>query len=101
MVVGVYTTSQIGKFDRTLPIGVIQVSPELAARTGEQKPFFIDVRKRAFIPFTRKFFPRMDEPQHGIIGPAGKPLSREIIRQFQLVNERYPELIVNVGPLRP
>lgn len=57
LVVGVYTSSQIGKFGPRLPIGVIQVSKERATLAGQRKPFFIDVRKRAFIPFTREFFP--------------------------------------------
>jgi hypothetical protein len=101
LVVGVYTSSQVGKFGRTLPIGVIEVTRERALRTGGQAPFFIDVRKRAFIPFTRKFFPEIDAPNHGVFGLADKGLFKEIIRQYRLVNERYPESIVNLGPLRP
>jgi hypothetical protein len=51
-----------------LPVGVIQITGERATKNGDQSPFFIDVRKRAFIPFTRKFFPEIDKPGHGIIG---------------------------------
>src|SRR5438552_16879524 len=57
LVVGVFTSSQIGKFRDALPIGVIQVSAARAGQTGDQWPFFIDVRKRAFIPSTQQFFP--------------------------------------------
>jgi hypothetical protein len=101
LVVGVYTSSQVEKFAGALPIGVIQVSAETAIRTGRQAPFFIDVRKRAFIPFTRTFFPEIDLPGHGVIGPADKGLFKEIVRQYGLINQRHPESIVNVGPLRP
>jgi len=100
LVVGVYTSSQVQKFGASLPIGVIQVTTERATSTGGQSPFFIDVRKRAFIPFTRRFFPEIDAPAHGVIGPADKGLFREIVRQYRLINERHPESIVNVGPLR-
>jgi hypothetical protein len=101
LVVGVFTSSQVQKFGDALPLGVIQVSAQRATRTGGQAPFFIDVRKRAYIPFMRRFFPDIDAPGHGVIGPADKSLFQEIVRQYGLVNERHRELIVNVGPLRP
>jgi hypothetical protein len=101
LVVGVYTSSQIEKFGDALPVGVIQVPAERATQSGDQTPFFIDVRKRAFIPLTRKFFPELDKPGFGVIGPADKGLLKEILRQYRLINERHPESIVNVGPLRP
>src|SRR6266568_7849865 len=50
LVVGVFTSSQIKKFGDTLPIGVITVTAQRAMQTGGQTPFFIDVRKGAFIP---------------------------------------------------
>ena len=101
LVVGVFTSSQIQKFGDTLPIGVIAVTAQRAAQSGGQRPFFIDVRRRAFIPFTRRFFPDIDAPGHGVIGPADKGLFQEVVRQYRLVNERHPEAILNVGPLRP
>jgi hypothetical protein len=101
LVVGVYTSSQVRKFGDTLPIGVIEVTKERALKNGGQSPFFIDVRKRAFIPFTRKFFPEIDAQNHGVFGLADKGLFKAIIDQYRLVNERYPESIVNLGPLRP
>lgn len=100
LVIGVYTSSQVRKFGDALPIGVIQVKQDQASRSGNTKPFFIDVRKRAFVPFTSTYFPDMDLPQHGCVGSADRTLFAEIIRQYRLVNEKHPELIVNVGPLR-
>jgi hypothetical protein len=101
LVVGVFTSSQVQKFGDTLPIGVIAVTAQRATRAGGQTPFFIDVRKRAFIPFTRRFFPDIDSPGLGVIGPADKGLFQEVVRQYRLINDRYPEAISNVGPLRP
>jgi len=101
LVVGVFTSSQIQKFGDTLPIGVIAVTAQRALRMGGQTPFFIDVRKRAFIPFTRRFFPDIDAPRHGVIGVADKGLFQEVVRQYRLINDRYPEAISNLGPLRP
>lgn len=101
LVVGVYTSSKVGKFGDALPIGVIQVGREQASRLGGQVAFFIDVRKRAFLPYTRKFFPDIDEPGCGLIAPASRTLFDEVKRQYLLVNQRHQDLIVNVGPLRP
>ncbi|HEU0081438.1 MAG TPA: hypothetical protein VFQ87_01080 [Bradyrhizobium sp.] len=96
-----YTSSQVDKFGDILPIGVIQVQAFRASQAGDQSPFFIDVRKRAFIPFTRRFFPEIDLPGYGHIGSADQGLLRRIIAQYRLVNDRHGDLIVNVGPLRP
>lgn len=101
LVVGVYTSSRVEKFGDALPVGVIQVSAERATKSGDQSPFFIDVRKRAFIPFTRKFFPDLDKPGFGVIAPSDKGLLKEILKQYRLINQRHSEAIVNVGPLRP
>jgi hypothetical protein len=91
----------VQRFRSDPPVGVIPVAEERAIRTGGQSPFFIDVRKRAYLPFTRRFFPEIDASAHGVIGPADRGLFKEIVRQYRLINERYPESIVNVGPLRP
>jgi hypothetical protein len=56
LVVGVYTSSKVKKYGDALPVGVIQVGREQASRLGDQVAFFIDVRRRAFLPYTRKFF---------------------------------------------
>ena len=78
---GVDTSSQVEKFADTLPIGVIRVPAFRASQAGDQGLIFIDVRKRAFIPFTRQFFPEIDRPGHGLIGPADKGLLKQIIKQ--------------------
>lgn len=99
--VGVFTSSQVGKFEERAPIGVIAVRGEAAARQGGQKPFFIDVRRRAFLPYDHRFFPDLAAPNHGVIGRATSSLMDRIIREYRRVNERHGEQIVNLGPLRP
>lgn len=101
LVVSVYTSSKIEKFGDTIPVGVIRIERDQAARLGGQVPFFIDVRKRAFMPFTRRFFPDIDEPGHGVIAPSSRALFDLVKTQFALVNARHRDLIVNLGPLRP
>jgi hypothetical protein len=101
LVVGVYTSTQVGKFEDRHPLGIIQVSADRAGASGNRKAFFIDVRKRAFLPFAQPFFPDFGKPGQGLIGPVDRGLWAEIVRQYKLVNERHPELIVNLGPLRP
>lgn len=80
---------------------MIQVKQDRANRMGNQKPFFIDVRKRAFIPFSKAFFPEIDNPSRGLIAPVDRSLLDEVLRQYKFVNDRHSDLIVNVGPLRP
>ncbi len=101
MVVAVYTSSQVRKFGGNLPIGVISVSANRAQQSGNQTAFFIDVRRRAFMPISKEYFPELDMPGCGIVGQADKSLFAEARRQFILVNERHREQIVNLGPLRP
>jgi len=101
LVVGVYTSSQVRKFGDALPVGVVQVGASRASRAGEQKPFFIDTRVRAFLPFDSRFFPLMELRNHGLVGRADQTLFREIVKAYGDINQRRAELIVNVGPFRP
>jgi hypothetical protein len=101
IVVAVYTSSQVGKFGANLPTGVISVPVDRAQKSGNRAAFFIDVRRRAFMPLTTEYFPELDRPGFGIVGRADKALFAEARRQFILVNERHKELIVNLGPHRP
>jgi hypothetical protein len=99
--VAVYTSSQVGKFGTNPPIGVIPVPVDRALKSGNRTAFFIDVRKRAFMPLSTEYFPELDRPGFGIVGRADKGLFAEARRQFILVNERHKEMIVNLGPYRP
>jgi hypothetical protein len=100
MVVAVYTSSQVRTFGDNLPTGVISVPVDRQRRVATAPPSF-DVRRRAFMPISKEYFPELDVPGFGIVGPADKGLFAEARRQFILVNERHKEQIVNLGPLRP
>ena len=101
LVVGVYTSSKIAKFDDAVPVGIIGIGRNQALSLGGQVPFFIDVRKRAFLPYTPAFFPDMHTPSGGVLASSGQRLFDEVKKQYALVNDRHRELIVNLGPLRP
>lgn len=101
LVVGIYTSSRVQKFDDALPSGVIQVGANRAMRVGGQLPFFIDTRVRAFLPFDKEFFPLIEAENRGVVGKADPALLREIIKTYGDINQRRAELIVNVGPFRP
>ena len=80
---------------------MISVPVGRAQKSGNRTAFFIDVRKRAFMPLSAEYFPELDRPGFGVVGRADKALFAEARRQFILVNERHKELIVNLGPRRP
>jgi hypothetical protein len=101
LVVSIYTSSQVEKFGIALPIGIVQVRAAQADRLGGQKPFFIDARRRAFLPCTREFFPDLGKPGDGVIGASDRLLFEQVQRHVTLINDRHRDLIVNVGPLRP
>jgi hypothetical protein len=97
----VYTSSQIRKFGDALPVGVVQVGVSRATTAGRQKPFFIDTRVRAFLPFDNRFFPLVEAKNHGLVGRADRALFGEIVKAYSDINRRRAELVVNVGPFRP
>ncbi len=101
MAVGVYTSSQIGKFEGTQPIGVIQVPLARAVKNKNQSAFFIDTRIRAFVPFHQSFFPDIGAEDHGIIASLDRGLWKRVQEEYVRVSQRYREQIVEVGPLRP
>lgn len=101
VIVGLYTSSRVEKFDDKLSVGVIQVAAERARSSGNTRAFFIDTRVRAFLPLIQPFFPDLDKPGSGLVGSLDKGLMRKVLDEYRRVNERYREQIVNVGPLRP
>lgn len=99
--VAVYTSSQVRKFGDNLPIGVIQVPEERARRNKNRAAFFIDTRIRAYLPIHKRFFPYLDDDNHGVIATIDASLFRQVMEEYARVNARAREQIVNVGPLRP
>jgi hypothetical protein len=99
--VGLYTSSKIGKFVENIPPGVLPVSTFRAQSMGQDTSFFLDVRRRAWMPITTEWFPRLKEPDHGRIGRADRKLMADVRAQMRVIAERYPEQIVNLGPFAP
>lgn len=99
--VGVYTSSRIGKFADNLPPGVLSVPAVRAQSMGQDASFFLDVRRRAWMPITSEWFPRLNEPNHGRVGRADRKLIADVRAQMRVIAERYPEQILNLGPLAP
>ena len=96
-----YSDVQLDALRELANIGSGQAAASLSQLLG--RPVDISVPTAAALPLEEAVAVAGDgdEPRHGIIGPADKTLAKEIFRQFQLVNERYPESILNLGPLRP
>jgi hypothetical protein len=96
-----YTTSRPWPPDMPLPLGVQAFNREAATRYGQSRAFVMDLRRIAFVPTTPAWFPRIEQPGHGIQGHAPKAEQR---RFRQLANElaiRHSELVERLGPLWP
>lgn len=101
IVVCLYTTSRIGRFEAELPVGVVPVSLELARRHDQQVPFLIDTRRRAFLPPTSNFFPDIGAANGGVIASIEAQLFSRVKEAMKRVNDRHRHHITNAGPLRP
>jgi len=96
-----YTTSRSWPPDVALPLGVLVLNREVATRYGQSRAFVMDLRRIAFVPVTPTWFPRIEQPGHGIQGHVPKAEQR---RFRQLANElatRHSELVERLGPLWP
>jgi hypothetical protein len=95
-VMSLYTTTAPWEPGSPLPPGIIPVEPAVAEKM-KQKGFVIDVRKIAFIPVTAAFFPRLAEPQKGIVHTASKRFHQLVEDSLMLLAKR-PELATKLGP---
>jgi hypothetical protein len=96
-----YTTSRLWSPDVALPFGVLAFNREVATPYGQSRAFVMDLRRIAFVPITPAWFPRIEQPGHGIQGHVPKAEQR---RFRQLANElatRHAELVERLGPLWP
>ncbi|GIK96327.1 MAG: hypothetical protein BroJett029_05360 [Alphaproteobacteria bacterium] len=98
-VMSIYTTTAPWAPDTRLPPGVIPIEPSMAA-TMNQKGFVMDARRVAFIPVTAAFFPRLSEPNKGIVHTASQRF--HVLVQNTLVQlAKRPQLVVKLGPDAP
>jgi hypothetical protein len=82
-----------------LPIGVIAIR-DTNARKLNQRDFFIDARRIAYMPISTAFFPDLHHPGRGIQGEATKELHNKIETTLVKALKR-PELLELLGPERP
>lgn len=78
----------------SIPPGVIEFN-EAAARGLGQRPFHLDLRCLARLPFTRSWFPDLEE---GVLGVAGLRQRSRIQEVLDALLRRSPEVIQMRGP---
>jgi hypothetical protein len=72
-----------------------------ARKNNNSSAFFIDTRVRAYLPIHDSFFPDLNAPNHGVVASIDPGLFRKVVEEYDRVNKRAKEQIVEVGPLRP
>jgi hypothetical protein len=95
--VALYTTSQIGKGPPRL--GDVDVTGNEAAAC-RQKPFRIQGNRIGFLPIDNVFFPRLRNPNRGVICQAPESLQDRVLDALALMMQRQ-DLIQTMGPLAP
>ena len=96
-----YTTSQPWPPDVTPPLGVFPFDRQAAASFGQARAFVMDLRRIAFVPVTSAWFPRLDQPGHGIHGHAPKGQQRRFRQTATDLLTRHGEIVERLGPLWP
>lgn len=94
-----YTSSR--PWSGPVPPGVFQIDRAAASGMGQQRGFVIDARRLAFVPLTARWFPRLDQPGHGILGRAPKSLRRDVEEMAIRLLGRQTESVERLGPLWP
>jgi hypothetical protein len=92
-----YTTSQ--PWTGTLPRGVIAFDSAEAADLGQTRAFVLDLRRLAYLPLTVAWFPRMAQPEAGVLGRAPKALRDRVNAMAAELATRRPESLSRSGPL--
>ncbi len=98
-VMALYTTTAPLQPGIKLPLGVIPVE-RAVAKTMNQSGFVMDARRVAFMPVTPAFFPRLRQPDKGIVHTASRRFHL-LMRATLLELARRPELVVGLGPDAP
>lgn len=95
-VMSIYTTTTPWEPGVKLPLGIIPVEPTMAEKMN-QRGFVMDARKIAFIPVNRAFFPRLADPDKGIIFTAAERW-HQLVQNTLMKLAKRPELVVKLGP---
>lgn len=96
-----YTTSRPWPPDVPLPLGVLTFDRDVATRYGQSRAFVMDLRRIAFVPVTPAWFPRIEQPGHGIQGRALKAEQRHFRQLAHELATRHGALVERLGPLWP
>ena len=75
-------------------------SRDEAQTMGQNKPFTMDLRRIAFLPITPEWFPRLNEPDHGVLGRAPAKVRQELQAIAESIYRRSPQNVEELGPLR-
>jgi hypothetical protein len=96
-----YTTSQPWSSEVAPPLGVFAFNRDAAVGFGQSRAFVMDLRRLAFVPLTPAWFPRLDQPGHGIQGHAPKQQQRRFWKTAEGFLARHGEIVERLGPLWP
>jgi hypothetical protein len=98
-VMSLYTTTTPWEPGVPLPLGLLPVEPAMA-REMNQKGLVMDARKIAFIPVTQDFFPRLGEPERGVIHTASVRF-HQLVQNTLMNQAKRPEVVVRWGRIFP
>lgn len=95
-----YTTSRPGQHDGKRP-GVVPFSAEEAAALGQKRPFWLHLWRIAYLPVTEAWFPNLASPDKVVLGRLPPARRTEIEAIAIRVQQRHPNEVERLGPLRP
>lgn len=74
------------------PLGVIEFDAAAALEVN-QRPFHLDLRCLARVLMAKRWFPRIEHPDRGVVAVAGPALRDRIFRSAGALAARSPQLI--------
>jgi hypothetical protein len=77
------------------PLGLFTFDSAEAASLGQKRPFVLDLRRMAFVPLTKTWFPDLDRPTSH--GHAPKALQRRIYQVACDVLGADPPIVERLG----
>jgi hypothetical protein len=95
-VMSLYTTTAPWPSGAVLPLGVVRVEAAMA-RAMNQKTFVLDARRIAFIPADLTFFPRLAQPDRGVVFKTSFRF-QERVEDILLQLADRAETVVQLGP---
>ena len=89
-----YTTSRPWPAGTPTPLGIRLFE---GARSLNQRPFVLDLRRLAKLPLSKTWFPEIDTPGRGIVAVAPLPLRDEINQELAQLLRRHRTLVRIAG----